>query len=240
MSVALREHDLDLFFVGRIAERGPQREPVELRLRQRERPLLLDRVLRRDHEEGRRQHARDAVHGHLPFRHRLEQRRLRARHRAVDLVDEDDVREDRTGPELELARLLVVDREPGDVGRLQVRCALDAREAGAADRLRERAREDRLRRSRHVLEQDVPAARERREHERDLLVLAEDDPLDVRDQPVRDFQGGRDSSGRRDLGSFRHGQLKVPARAGRISAGRRASRCRARPCRRAPLARRRG
>ena len=33
--------------------------------------------------------------------------------RAVDLVDEDDVREDRPGPELEVARLLVVDGEAG-------------------------------------------------------------------------------------------------------------------------------
>jgi hypothetical protein len=31
------------------------------------------------------------------LRHRLEQRRLRLRHRAVDLVDEHDVREDRPG-----------------------------------------------------------------------------------------------------------------------------------------------
>ena len=36
----------------------------------------------------------------------------------------------------------------------------------------------------HVLEQHVPAARERGEHERDLVVLAEHDLLDVADQPV--------------------------------------------------------
>ena len=58
------------------------------------------------------------------------------------------------------------------------------------DRLRDRAREDRLRGPRHVLEQDVTAARERREHERDLVVLAEDDLLDVGDQPVRPMGGG--------------------------------------------------
>jgi hypothetical protein len=32
MTVALRDHDLHLFVAGRIAERGAQREPVELRL----------------------------------------------------------------------------------------------------------------------------------------------------------------------------------------------------------------
>ena len=80
-------------------------------------------------EERVRQPPRDAVDRHLALGHRLEQRRLRLRHRAVDLVDEDDVREDRAGPELELARLLVEDREAGDVGRLQVGRALDPRRA---------------------------------------------------------------------------------------------------------------
>ena len=70
---------------------------------------------------------RDAVDRDLPLGHRLEQRRLRLRRRPVDLVDEQDVGEDRAGAELEVARLLVVDREPGDVGRLQVGRALDAR-----------------------------------------------------------------------------------------------------------------
>ncbi len=118
----------------RVAEAGTEREPVELRLRERERPLLVDRVLGREHEERRRQRARDAVDRHLPLRHRLEQRRLRPRHRAVDLVDEHDVREDGPGAELELARLLVEDREPGDVGRLEIRAC-----TGAARRPRPRS-----------------------------------------------------------------------------------------------------
>ena len=161
MTVALRDDDLHLFVAGGIAERGTQREAVELRLGKRERSLLLDRVLRRDDEERRRQRPGDSVDRHLTLGHRLEERRLRARHRAVDLVDEDDVREDRTGPELELPRLLVVDREAGDVGRLEVGRALDARKLGPVDRLRDRAREDRLRGPGHVLEQHVAAARER-------------------------------------------------------------------------------
>ena len=58
----------------------------------------------------------------------------------------------------------------------------------------------------HVLEQHVPAARERREDERDLLVLAEDDALDVPAQPLRD-RLRRDEAVRllRDAGSFSHG-----------------------------------
>ena len=56
----------------------------------------------------------------------------------------------------------------------------------AFDRLRDRAGEDRLRRSGHVLEQDVTLCGERREDERDLLALAEDDPPDVAEQAIGD------------------------------------------------------
>ncbi len=67
---------------------------------------------------GSWQRARDPVDRHLMLGHRLEQRRLGARQGAVDLVDEHDVREYRPGPELELARALVEDRQAGDIGRL--------------------------------------------------------------------------------------------------------------------------
>ena len=130
-----------------------------------------------------------AVDGDLLLGHRLEQRGLRLRHRAVDLVDEDDVREDRAGPELEVALALVEDREAGDVGRLQVGRALDAGGVRALDRLRDRAGEHRLRGARHVLEQRVAAAHERRDDELDLLALAVDDGLDVVEQPARNLIG---------------------------------------------------
>ena len=138
MAVTLGEHDRDLLVLERIAERGPHREPVELGLGQRKRALLVDRVLGRDHEERRRQRSRHSVDGHLALGHRLEQCRLRARHRAVDLVDEHHVGEHRSGAELELARPLVEDREAGDVRRLQVGRALDSRERRALDRLGDR------------------------------------------------------------------------------------------------------
>ena len=172
-----------------IAERRAQEEAVELCLRERERALELDRVLGREEEEGLRHRTSRAVDGDLPFCHRFEQGRLRLRHGAVDLVDEDDVREDRAGPELEVALTLVVDREPGDVGRLQVRRALDPRRLDAVDRLRDRARQDRLGRAGHVLQQDVAAAEQRREDELDPVALAVDDGLDVVEEPLRDLDG---------------------------------------------------
>ena len=133
---------------------------------------MLDRVLGREQDERLGQPACLAVDRDLALGHRLEQRRLRLRHRPVDLVDEQDVGEHRAGPELEVALLLVEDREPGDVGRLQIGRALDAGELHAFDRARDRACEDRLRRSGHVLEQHVPLTGERRDDEADLGVLA--------------------------------------------------------------------
>ena len=65
-----------------------QHETIELRFRQREGPLVLDRVLRRDDHEGLGQGVRDARGGHLMLGHRLEQSGLHLRRRTVDLVDE--------------------------------------------------------------------------------------------------------------------------------------------------------
>ena len=152
--------------------------------------LLLDRVLRGEHEERLGQLARRAVDRHLLLGHRLEERRLRLRHRAVDLVDEEHVREHRARAELEVAVALVEDGEPGDIGRLQVGRALDPRERGAFDAAGDRTREHGLRRAGHVLQQDMTSADECGQDEPDLLGLAAHDRLDVREQPRRRV-GGR-------------------------------------------------
>ena len=66
--------------------------------------LVLDRVHRREHGERLGQGVARAVDGHAPLLHRLEQRRLGLGRRAVDLVAQEHVREDRPGAEDELAR----------------------------------------------------------------------------------------------------------------------------------------
>jgi hypothetical protein len=126
-----------------------------------------------------------AIDGHLALGHRFEQRRLRLRHRTVDLVDQHNVREDRARAKLERSRLLIVDREPRHIGRLQIGRALDPGDGRALDRLSDRTRKDRLRRARNVFEENVSLCGERREHERDLLMLTEHHTLDVRQQALR-------------------------------------------------------
>ncbi len=93
-----------LFLQRRVAEAQADQEAVELRLRQRERALVIDRVLRGDDQERRLERVRLAVDGHAPLGHRLQQGRLRPRRGPVDLVGQHDLGEDRPGAELELGR----------------------------------------------------------------------------------------------------------------------------------------
>ena len=90
--------------VAGVADRHPHGEPVELRLGQRVGALVLHRVLGRDHQERALENVRLAVHGDLCLLHRLEQRRLGLRRCAVDLVDEQDVREHRAPAGTETTR----------------------------------------------------------------------------------------------------------------------------------------
>ena len=120
---------------------------------------------------------------HLPLRHRLEQRGLRLRRSAVDLVAEEQVREDRPRPELEVAGALVVDRRAGDVGGHQVGRELDPLEAHVAH-LRERARDQRLREARVVLEQHVAVGEKREQAGLERAALADHRLLDLVEDPL--------------------------------------------------------
>ena len=163
----------DAAFVGatRVAKPDPDEEAVQLRLRQGERPLQLDGVLGRQHEEWVRQVARDALDRDVPFLHRLQEGRLRARRRPVDLVHEQDVGEDRSGDEAKRATLEHARAE--DVAREQVRRALDAREV-QAERAAERPRQQRLPDAGDVLDQDVATCQQGDQQEADGLFLDDD------------------------------------------------------------------
>ena len=119
-----------------------------------------------------------ALDRHLALLHRLEQRGLRLRRSTVDLVGEEEVREDRAGAELEVRIPLVPDRRAGDVGGHQVGRELDACETHA-QHLRERAGRERLGEARVVLEQDVAVGEEPEQNELERLALAHDGLLDL-------------------------------------------------------------
>jgi hypothetical protein len=88
--------DRPLIGRSRIADHHVKHEAIELCFRQRIRAFLLDWILRRQHEQRPIELMPDTADRDLILLHRLEQRRLRLRRRAVDLVREDDVGEDRS------------------------------------------------------------------------------------------------------------------------------------------------
>ncbi|MCW0465943.1 hypothetical protein NB705_003016 [Xanthomonas sacchari] len=161
-----------------IAQRQAQQEAVQLRVGQRERARQVHRVLRGDHEERRRQRMGGAVEGDLLFGHRLQQRALRARRRAVDLVGEQHVGEHRAGVELELARLRVVHRHAEHIGRQQIGGELHALEAKPQAR-RQRMRQRGLAQAGQILDQQMSAGQQGDKRHAHLLRLAQDQRIDL-------------------------------------------------------------
>src|SRR4051812_46312596 len=145
---------------------------------------MLVRVLRREHEERRRQRPGRAVDGDLPLRHGFQEAALGAWRRPVDLVGEDEVREQRTRFEDELSTALLVDGDTRDVAREQIARELDARE-GEIEGTRERMGERRLAYARDVLEEQVTVCGQRGEGQLDDLGLAPQGAGDVRLQGTR-------------------------------------------------------
>jgi hypothetical protein len=132
---------------------------------------------------------RRPIDGDLALGHRLEQRRLGLRHRAVDLVHEHDVREQRAAPELEVPGLLVVDSKTNNVARLQIGRALHPGEGCTLDATSNRAREHRLAGAGDVLEQDVTLADHCREDDLELVALSAQNRLDAAGQTLGDSEG---------------------------------------------------
>jgi hypothetical protein len=149
--------DRPLFRFFGVADPDPQQEPVELSLGQGEGPLELDRVLGCEHDERVRKRPRRPLDRDLPLLHRLEQRRLGPRSGPVDLVDQEDVRENRARSEAEVATL--VEAGACDIDGEEVRRPLDpvrAEGKGACDR----PCEERLAGPRDVLDEDVAVGEE--------------------------------------------------------------------------------
>ena len=173
---------------------------------------------------------------HALFGHRLQQRRLRARRRSVDLVCQKYVREDR--PFLEVASLVPVVVTPDlnradDVFRLQVRRELNTRKV-QRQRLRERTHEQRLSEPRHALQQHVAARQHAHDHTVDDVAMPDDHLLDLVAQRLRQRRklldlrlgGGRTARfghavvfSSRDAMSARADELEIPSNIVAVSPG---------------------
>ena len=114
----------------------------------------------------------EPVDAHLALLHRFEQRGLRLRRRAVDLVGEQQVGEHRTGSERELTR--PKRHRAGEVRRQHVGSELHPAELDA-DRAGERVGDQRLGDAGNALEQEMTADGDRGEQHLDHAVLADHD-----------------------------------------------------------------
>ena len=147
----------------------------------------------------------------LALLHDLEQRGLDLGGRAVDLVGQQEVGEDRAELGAELAVVGLPDAGADEVGGHEVGRELDAVE-GAAEHVGERPHGQRLGEPGHALEQHVTAGQQRDEHALEHRVLADDDALAlpqgrlqgaarlVGDAAVGVRLGGEEVVDRRDVG----------------------------------------
>ena len=145
----------------RVIDLDVEHEPIELRLGQRIGPFLLDRVLRGDRKERLGQRIGRLADRHFALLHRLQQRGLRLRRRAVDFVGQQDVGEDRPFDKAEIPPAVFVFFQhvgAGDVRGHQVGRELNALEADV-ENPRQRADHQRLGQARHAFQQAM-AARE--------------------------------------------------------------------------------
>ena len=139
-----------------IADAHAHQETVQLRFRQRIGAVVLHRILRRDHHERLRQRPGAAVDGHLHFVHGFEQRRLRLRRGAVDLVGQQKIREHRPWLEFEFLRVRVVDGDADHVAGQHVGGELEPLKF-RAHAARQRMRQSSFADPRNIFNQQVPA-----------------------------------------------------------------------------------
>ena len=201
LTPAHAEQHFLLLVAGGIADPHFQHEAVELRLGQRVGPFVFDRVLGGEHEERLLERVGRAADGDLVLLHRLEERGLHLRGRPVDLVGEDDLREQRPLLDVKVLGLLVEDHGADQVGRKEVRSELDARERRVDD-LRERPDRQGLGEPGNALEQDVAAGEQPDEQPLHHGVLADDAARDL----LEDGLHGQGLS--RLIGQLRHAHAR--------------------------------
>ena len=128
-----------------------------------------------------------AAHAHLPLLHCLQQRCLRLGGRAIDLVGEHHIGKQWPLQKAYLPRaggpVLLEHIGADDVGRHEVGSELDAAE-GEIQAAGERADQERFGQPRHPLQQAVAAAEQADEQFLHHLMLADNDPRELFENPV--------------------------------------------------------
>ena len=143
-------------------------------------PFHLQRILRRQHEEGLVEQVDLVGHGDGLLRHGLQQRRLRFRRGAVDLVGQHEVGEDRARLERELAPTLrILDQMFVPVMSAGIRSGVNWMRLNSSQRLGERSHQHGLAQPGHALEQGVATGDEADQHVAHDVRLADHDGGDL-------------------------------------------------------------
>jgi len=141
-----------------------------------------------------------AADRYLTLLHRLEQRALHLRRRAVDLVGEKEVGEDRPQPGPEGLLRGDVDHGAVEVRRQQIGRELNPLER-RVDRVGQRLHGEGLCQPGDALDQEMPAAQHAHEQSVDEIVLTNDHPVDL-------VQDRRDEIAAPEYRLVRHGRTK--------------------------------
>ena len=176
---------------GRVAQGKAHEEAIQLGFRQREGALNFDGVLCSNDEEGIRQAIRLAAEAHLTLLHAFEQRGLRARRGAVELVAQKHGGENRALFKHEFRFAGVIQARAGDVARQQVGRTLYAREI-AAQQARHRTGEHRLAGAGHILQKHVTTCKQRADEQTAFVFLADHDSGRIFKQGSSELRYGRD------------------------------------------------
>jgi hypothetical protein len=169
--------NLERLFGRRVRHDELHHEAIELGFGERVGSLELHGILRGDHREEGRERDRLAAERHRALLHHLQQRRLGLGRRAIDLVGQQDGREDRALAQVEGLRGELEHLGTEDVGRHQIRGELDALEIDAAD-AGQRPGEQGLADARNSFQQDVAPRVECGEQLPQQGVVPDEDRLD--------------------------------------------------------------
>src|SRR5215217_882854 len=112
----------------RIADSQSHQKAVKLRFREGKRAVKFSRILCRNHHEWLTERMCLVIHRDLGLAHSLKQAALSLGCRPVDFVCQHDVRENRTGHELEGLFLSIENGYADDIRRKQIARELDSLE----------------------------------------------------------------------------------------------------------------
>jgi hypothetical protein len=177
-------------FVRRVAHLDTHQKTVELRFGQWIGAVMLDWILRSDNEKGLRKRESFAVDGDLRFVHGFQERGLRARRGAIDLVRKYDVGENGAGTEFKFARFGIVDTYAENIAGQQIGSELDALKR-AMKRFRKGLGEGGLAHAGNVFDEQVAARQQGDQRKLNGVFLTVDRARDGALQLRNDLRCGR-------------------------------------------------